>query len=102
MTNRNASSTFLLSAVLKQNKLDGTNFNDWFRNLKIVLKQQKKEYVLQATLGDAPAEDAPLATQAEYHKRVNGSNEVSCLMLIFMTPDLQCCLEDWTTYEMIE
>ena len=66
MANRNAPSTFPLSSVLEQNKLDGTNFNDWFRNLKIVLKQQKKDYVLHAALGDAPPDDAPLANLQEY------------------------------------
>ena len=102
MANRNAPSTFQLSSVLEQNKLDGTNFNDWFRNLKIVLKQQKKDYVLQAALGDAPPDDASLASQQEYQRRVNDSNEVSCLMLISMTPELQRRLEDWTAFEMIE
>ena len=94
MANRNAPSTFPLSSVLEQNKLDGTNFNDWFRNLKIVLKQQKKDYVLHAALGDAPPDDAPLVTRQEYQRRVSDSNEVSCLMLISMTPELQRRLED--------
>ena len=102
MANRNAPSTFPLSSVLEQNKLDGTNFNDWFRNLKIVLKQQKKEYVLQAPLGDAPVDNAPRATKVEYQRRVNDSNEVSCLMVISLTPELQRRLEDWAAFEMIE
>ena len=34
------------TSVLDQNKLDGTNFNDWYRNPKIILKHQKKENVL--------------------------------------------------------
>ena len=90
------------ASVLEQNKLDGTNFNDWYRNLRIILKNQKKDYVLDAPLPDPPAADAPRATVREYEKHKDDSNEVSCLMLVSMTADLQRRLEDWTAYEMIQ
>ena len=48
-------SVFPLASVLQQNKLDGTNFADWYRNLKIVLKQQKKEYILEKPVPDVLA-----------------------------------------------
>ena len=44
-----------IASVLEQNKLDGTNFDDWYRNLKIVLKQQKKENILEKPLPDVLA-----------------------------------------------
>lgn len=94
--------SYPLSSVLEQNKLDGTNFNDWYRNLKIVLKHQKKEHVLIAPLPDPPAANASRAEKNEYDQLRDDSNEVSCLMLVSMTPDLQRRLEDWTAYEMIQ
>lgn len=94
--------SYPLSSVLEQNKLDGTNFNDWYRNLKIVLKHQKKEHVLYAPLPDPPAANASRAEKNEYDQLRDDSNEVSCLMLVSMTPDLQRRLEDWTAYEMIQ
>ena len=49
-------STFPLAAILEKDRLHeyGTNFVDWYRNVRIVLKGAKKDYVLEATLGDEP------------------------------------------------
>ena len=90
------------ASVLENNKLDGTNFNDWYRTLRIILKAQKKEYVLDAPLGDPPAETAPVNARRAFEKHQNDSIEVSCLMLVTMSPDLQRKLEDVTAYEMIQ
>lgn len=51
---------FPLAGILEKEKLheSGTNFVDWYRNVRIVLKGAKKDYVLEATLGDAPDDDA--------------------------------------------
>ena len=45
--NNNNNSTMSLRSVLEKDKLTGTNFLDWFRNLRIVLKQERKLYVLE-------------------------------------------------------
>ena len=42
---------FLERAKLKSN---GSNFMDWFRNLRIILNAGQKAYVLDAPLGDPP------------------------------------------------
>ena len=51
--------TFPLPRILEKDKLheSGTNFVDWYRNVRIILKG-KKDYVLEATLGDSPPENA--------------------------------------------
>ena len=77
------------TSVLEQNKLDGTNFNDWYRTLRIILKNQKKECVLDAPLPDPPAADATRAAVREYEKMRDDSNEVTCLMPVSMTSDVQ-------------
>ena len=38
-------SSFALRSVLDKEKLNGTNFADWSRNLRIVLRRDKKEHV---------------------------------------------------------
>ena len=43
--------TFLEKAKLKD---DGSNFVDWARNLRLILQAGKKNYVLDAALGDEP------------------------------------------------
>ncbi|XP_075499975.1 uncharacterized protein LOC142538544 [Primulina tabacum] len=44
-----------LSIILNQNKLTDPNYNDWFRNLKIVLNSEKIVYVLDKK----PPREAP-------------------------------------------
>jgi hypothetical protein len=83
-----------LASILDQNKLNGTNFADWYRNLKIVLKHQKKEHVLDAPLLDPPVDTATCVEQDLYEKKCDESNEVSCIMLVSMIPDLQKRFED--------
>ena len=52
--------SFSLGPMLEKEKLaaNGGNYVDWFRNLGFVLKVAKKDYVLKASLLEAPAEDA--------------------------------------------
>ena len=54
------SNTIPLSGIIEKEKLHeaGTNFVDWFRNVRIVLKGAKKEYVLESALGQRPELDA--------------------------------------------
>ncbi len=42
------------SAFLEKTKLkdDGINYTDWVQNLRIILIAAKKDYVLEAPLGD--------------------------------------------------
>jgi hypothetical protein len=39
-------SAFNLRSLLEKEKLNGANFTDWYRNMRIVLRQEKTEYVL--------------------------------------------------------
>jgi hypothetical protein len=43
-----ASNTFAFNlwSFLEKEKLNGANFIDWYRNLRIVLRQEKTEYIL--------------------------------------------------------
>ena len=43
---------FLEKAKLKD---DGSNYTDWFRNLRVILIAAQKNYVLEAPLGARPA-----------------------------------------------
>ena len=77
------------SVVLEQNKLDGKNYHDWFRNLKIVLDSEHKTYVLD---GPPPEEVPDDSTEAEIEtvrKWKEDDIQARCLMLANMTPQLQ-------------
>ena len=52
-----ARATFNMNTLLEKDKLksNGSNFTDWFRNVRIVLEAVKKVYVFDPALGAEPA-----------------------------------------------
>ena len=52
---------FALRSVFESNKLNETNYVDWIRNLRIVLRAANKEDVLDNPLPEEPAAGAPAA-----------------------------------------
>ena len=97
-----ASNTFNLRSILEKEKLSGTNFIDWYRNLRIVLKQEKKEYVLELPYPDDLPENATATQKREYEKHTNDAVDVSCLMLATMSSELQKQYENADAHNMIE
>jgi hypothetical protein len=93
--------TFNLRSILEKEKLNGTNFMDRYRNLRIVLRQEKKEHIIEQPLPDEPSEDATNADKAAYKKLANESLDVSCLMLATMNSELQKQFENIEAYDMI-
>jgi hypothetical protein len=91
-----------LQYVLEKEKLNGMNFIDWYRNLRIVLIQEKKEYVLEQQYPDDLPDGANTAACRAYEKHCNDSLDVSCLMLATMSPDLQKQYEHADAHSMIE
>ena len=81
--------SFTLHSVLENNKLNETNYVDWIRNLRIVLRAANKEDVLDNPLLEEPPADAPAAERNAYRRAVDKDREVSYLMLACMEPELQ-------------
>ncbi|KAG8633862.1 hypothetical protein MANES_18G141045v8 [Manihot esculenta] len=98
----NNNSTLSLRSILEKDKLkeNGTNFIDWFRNLRIVLKQEKKSNVLDEGIPEPPPADATNAVKNKHKKYMDDSNDIGCLMLATMCPELQKDLEHLEAYEM--
>ena len=59
----------ILRSILDKEKLFGTNFLDWHRNLRIVLKHDKKLYVLEKPV---PKEEPPSSTLSQREKQPAG------------------------------
>ena len=95
-------SSFALRSILEKDKLNGTNFTNWYRNLRIVLKHDKKDHVLDTPLPNEPDDDATVTVHNAYRKTRDESTEISCLMLAHMEPDLQQQFENVEAYDMIE
>ena len=61
-----AQPNFSLKSILEKDKLNGTIFTTWYRNLRIVLKHDKKEHVLEDPLPEEPADNANATTRNAY------------------------------------
>ncbi|KAJ1257225.1 hypothetical protein BS78_K172600 [Paspalum vaginatum] len=96
------SSGFNLRSIVDKEKLPGTNFTIWYRNLRIVLMQEKKEYVFEQPYPEEPKDSGSAADHRAYEKHCNDSLDVGCLMLATMSPELQKQYEDSDAYNMIE
>ena len=92
---------FALRTILDKDKLNGTNYTDWVRNLRIVLRADKREHVLDTPIPDEPAEDATNAVKNAYKRACDDSLEVGCFMLGAMEPELQKQFENMEAHDMI-
>jgi hypothetical protein len=75
--------------LFEKEKLNEVNFMDWYYNLRIVLRQEKTEYVLSEPYPEDLPASSSAADHRAYEKRCDDALNVSCLMLITMSPDLQ-------------
>ena len=82
-------SSFVLRSILEKDKLNGTNFTNWYCNMRIVLKHDKRDRVLDNPLLDEPNENATTTAMNAYRRTRDESTKISCLMLAHMEPDLQ-------------
>ncbi|GJU39132.1 hypothetical protein Tco_1475432 [Tanacetum coccineum] len=76
--------------MFEREKLSGNNFNDWFRQLKLVL--------IPAT----PAVDSQAQVLSQWNAVYDAYNEVACLILGSMTPELHRQFENSSPYDMIK
>ncbi|KAJ9560538.1 hypothetical protein OSB04_005698 [Centaurea solstitialis] len=90
-----------LRSILEKDKLTGSSFLDWERNLMIVLRHERKWYVLEEPLGEAPPTNAPAAARNAHKKHSDDLLDVACLMLATMSLDLQAGLINTNAYDMI-
>ncbi|KAG8472690.1 hypothetical protein CXB51_034600 [Gossypium anomalum] len=91
--------TLSLRSVLEKDKLNGLNFLDWFRNLRIVLKQERKLYVIEKPLPDEPPANASRADKDAYKKHLDEMVDFECLMLATVNPELQKQHEDMALFQ---
>ena len=94
-------SAFNLRSVLHKEKLNGTNFIDWYRNLRIVLRKEQREYVLEQPYPNDLLDNAINVDRTAYEKHCDDAVNMSCLMLATMSPDLQKQYEHTDAYNMI-
>ncbi|GJZ15459.1 retrotransposon protein, putative, ty1-copia subclass [Tanacetum coccineum] len=89
-------------SMFEREKLSGNNFNDWFRQLKLVLRVEKKMYVIEQPLPAAPAADSQAQVLSQWNAVYDAYNEVACQILSSMTSELHRQFENSSPYVMIK
>ncbi|GJY91856.1 hypothetical protein Tco_0507638 [Tanacetum coccineum] len=89
-------------SMFEREKLSGNNFNDWFSQLKLVLRVEKKMYVIEQLLPAAPAAESLAQVLSQWNAVYDAYNEVACLILGSMTPKLHRQFENSSPYDMIK
>ncbi|GJZ15414.1 hypothetical protein Tco_0551091 [Tanacetum coccineum] len=74
--------------MFEREKLSGNNFNDWFRQLNLVLRVEKKLFVIEQPLPAASAVDFKGQALAQWNSVYDTYNEVAYLILGSMTHEL--------------
>ncbi|KAK1662860.1 hypothetical protein QYE76_051019 [Lolium multiflorum] len=90
---------FLEKEKLKSN---GSNFTDWFRHVRIFLNGGNLQYVLDAPLGDPPAETETDEVKNVYATRKTRYSQVQCAILCSLESDLQKRFEHHDPHELIK
>ncbi|GKB84527.1 hypothetical protein Tco_0956799 [Tanacetum coccineum] len=96
-------SNLTIRLILQVEKLTGLNLTNWYRNLRIVLKYKKKLKFVEQPVG--PALDLEIADPGiinKHYETINLEQEVACIMLFSMSPDLQRTLEKYNAYDMLK
>nr|GEX78421.1 zinc finger, CCHC-type [Tanacetum cinerariifolium] len=93
------SSAFRL--MLEKHQLTGPYFNEWFCALKLVVPTEKLQDVFETALPPAPAARADAQALADWVVLFYRHNEVACLMLGTMFPNLYQQFEHNSPLEMV-
>ena len=77
-----------LHSILESNKLTGSNYKDWLRNVKMILRAEKLTYVITELVPPEPATNATQEQRNAYRKHMNDMNIVCSIMLASMSNEL--------------
>ena len=90
------------NAFLEKVKLkdDGSKYTDWVHNLRIIIIDAQKNYVLEALLSAKPATGATPDVMNVWQSKADDYSIVQCAMLYDLESGLQRCFERHGAYEM--
>ncbi|KAL0430913.1 UNVERIFIED_CONTAM: hypothetical protein Sradi_0717300 [Sesamum radiatum] len=78
-----------LTLIMETNKFDGTNFNDWLSNLRIVLDFENQGYVLDKPLPVTLSEGSSPEERLTFEKWHEDNHKVRSIILASMTNEIQ-------------
>ena len=78
-----------LVTILNQNKLTGSNYVYWKRNLDIVLTAEEHKFVLNQPCPNFPSLDAPSEEKQRYDRWHKSNEMAKCYILVSISNVLQ-------------
>ncbi|KAL0437762.1 UNVERIFIED_CONTAM: hypothetical protein Sradi_0484100 [Sesamum radiatum] len=87
--NENEMSKNPLTLIMKTNKINGTNYNDWLSNLRIVLDFENQGYILDKPLPVTLPEGSPPEERLTFEKWHKDNRKVHSIILASMTNEIQ-------------
>ncbi|KAL0293840.1 UNVERIFIED_CONTAM: hypothetical protein Sradi_6917100, partial [Sesamum radiatum] len=78
-----------LTLIMETNKFNGTNYNDWLRNLRIVLDFENQGYVLDKPLPVILPEGSSPEERLTFEKWHEDNRKVRSIILASMTNEIQ-------------
>ena len=86
-----------LSSILDKNQLTGENYNDWKRNLDIVLSFEKLKYVLTTPCPPEPTGDSSNEQFQAYDRWKDANDQARCYVMASMNNVLKAQHQDYET-----
>ena len=90
-----------MSTLFDKYMLNGSNFIDWLRNVRIVLRTESFLHVLDDPIPKAPSIDAPRELHNAYNKYMSQQAQVQGILLASMGSESQCQYEDMNPKDII-
>nr|GEV81349.1 hypothetical protein [Tanacetum cinerariifolium] len=82
-------------SMFEREKLSGTNFNDWIRRLKLVLRVKKKMFFIEQPITPAPAADFEANVFAEWNAELKSMFEKQAEVKMFdLIQTLHACKQE--------
>ncbi|KAL0286510.1 UNVERIFIED_CONTAM: hypothetical protein Sradi_7145700 [Sesamum radiatum] len=78
-----------LTMILETNKFNGTNYNDWLINLRIVLDFENQTYILDKPLPITLPECSTPEERVTFERWQEDNRKVRSIVLASMTNDIQ-------------
>ena len=91
-----------LRSLLDSDKLNGFNFNSWFRKLKIVLEHERILYILNDPAPELPHTNTYSFERDTYQKCLCDRTSVHCIMLVGMNDEFDHRFENAQLEEIIQ
>lgn len=96
----NPNGSFTIMNLCGKVTFDGSNFNEWIRNIRMITRYEDKEYVLDKELKEIDETTATPQEIAEFRAHERDATKVACIMMATMTAELQKSYEDFYPYDM--